>query len=140
MQVGAESGLPDFVKEEFDPFPDCGILAHGFMRLRCVDCTHEKPGCLFLQKAGILPFVRWAVHGADDCSPDRSRYPQCTRAAMGAFIADSAVSSIRDSSDYYYLVISVLRQFDESPVQSPLTCDEQPSLCIPELLVHTVEF
>jgi len=100
VQVEAEtgSGLPDFVKEEFDVFPDCGILVHGFMRLRCVDCTHEKPGCLFLQKTGILPFVRWAVHGADDCPPDRSRYSQCARAAMGAFIADSAASSIRGSS------------------------------------------
>jgi hypothetical protein len=29
------SGLPDFVKDEFDTFLECGILAHGFLRLRC---------------------------------------------------------------------------------------------------------
>ncbi len=36
------SGVPDFVKDEFDAFLECGILAHGFLRLRCVDCAHEK--------------------------------------------------------------------------------------------------
>jgi hypothetical protein len=38
-QVEAEtgSGLPDFVKAEFEAFLECGILAHGFLRLRCTD-------------------------------------------------------------------------------------------------------
>ena len=26
-------GLPQFVKDEFDAYLDCGILAHGFLRL-----------------------------------------------------------------------------------------------------------
>jgi len=36
-QVETETGasLPDFVKDEFDAFLECGILAHGFLRLRC---------------------------------------------------------------------------------------------------------
>ncbi len=29
------SSLPQFVKDEFDAFLECGILAHGFLRLRC---------------------------------------------------------------------------------------------------------
>ena len=43
-QVETESGprLPDFVKDEFDAFLECGVLAHGFLRLRCDDCAHEK--------------------------------------------------------------------------------------------------
>ncbi len=43
-QVESEtgSGLPDFVKDEFDAFLACGVLAHGFLRLRCADCAHEK--------------------------------------------------------------------------------------------------
>ena len=43
-QVQAETGasLPDFVKAEFDAFLECGILAHGFLRLRCAPCAHEK--------------------------------------------------------------------------------------------------
>ena len=36
-QVEAETGssLPEFIKDEFDAFLECGILAHGFLRLRC---------------------------------------------------------------------------------------------------------
>jgi len=43
-QVEAEIGssLPDFVKDESDAFLECGVLAYGFLRLRCVDCIHEK--------------------------------------------------------------------------------------------------
>ncbi|MCI0557736.1 MAG: transposase zinc-binding domain-containing protein, partial [Nitrososphaera sp.] len=40
LETGA--GLPEFVKAEFDAFLECGILAHGFLRLQCVDCAHEK--------------------------------------------------------------------------------------------------
>jgi hypothetical protein len=40
LETGA--GLPDFVKEEFDAFLQCGILAHGFLRLRCADCAHAS--------------------------------------------------------------------------------------------------
>ena len=29
-------------REEFDAFLECGILAHGFLRLRCADCALEK--------------------------------------------------------------------------------------------------
>ena len=31
----AEADLPQFVKDEFDAFLECGIFAHGFLRLRC---------------------------------------------------------------------------------------------------------
>jgi hypothetical protein len=34
--------LPEFVKAEFEAFLECGILAHGFLRLRCAECAHEK--------------------------------------------------------------------------------------------------
>lgn len=34
--TGAE--LPRFTKDEFDAFLECGILAHGFLRLRCDWC------------------------------------------------------------------------------------------------------
>ena len=43
-QVEAETGagLPNFVKEEFEAFLECGILPHGFLRVHCEKCTHEK--------------------------------------------------------------------------------------------------
>lgn len=37
--TGAE--LPLFIKDEFDADLECGILALGFLRLRCVECEHD---------------------------------------------------------------------------------------------------
>ena len=34
--------LPAHVKREFESFLGCGILANGFMRLKCGSCRHEK--------------------------------------------------------------------------------------------------
>jgi hypothetical protein len=36
------SSLPDFVEQEFRDFLTCGVLAHGFARLRCTDCALER--------------------------------------------------------------------------------------------------
>jgi len=38
----AGADLPQFVRDEFDTFLKCGILAHDFLRLRCSDCRHDK--------------------------------------------------------------------------------------------------
>lgn len=84
-QVEAEtgSGLPGFVKDEFDAFLECGILAHGFLRLRCADCAHEKLVAFFLQATRILSFVRWAAHGVDGCPLGRSHHSPGAGAPMG---------------------------------------------------------
>jgi hypothetical protein len=34
--------MPQFVRDEFDAFLECGILAHGFLRLRCGACGHDE--------------------------------------------------------------------------------------------------
>ncbi len=41
-EAAAGTDLPQFVKDEFDAFLECGILAHGFLKLRCGDCGHDK--------------------------------------------------------------------------------------------------
>jgi hypothetical protein len=38
--TGAE--LPRFIKDEFNALLECGILAHGLLRLRCGKCGHDK--------------------------------------------------------------------------------------------------
>ena len=55
--IEAETGasLPQFVKDEFDDFLDCGILAHGFLRLRCGDCGHEKLVAFSCKRRGFCP-------------------------------------------------------------------------------------
>jgi hypothetical protein len=35
-------GLPSFVRAEFDKFLRCGVLAHGFARVRCGACGFER--------------------------------------------------------------------------------------------------
>jgi len=40
---GAEGArLPAFVEQEFRDFLTCGVLAHGFARLRCGECAFER--------------------------------------------------------------------------------------------------
>ena len=36
------SCLPKFVEQEFQAFLTCGVLAHGFARLRCGECAFER--------------------------------------------------------------------------------------------------
>ena len=38
----AGAKVPRFVQDEFEAFLKCGILAHGFVRLRCGDCGHDS--------------------------------------------------------------------------------------------------
>jgi hypothetical protein len=56
-QAEAASGadLPQFVKDEFDAFLECGILAHGFLRLRCGDCGHDKLVAFSCRRRGFCP-------------------------------------------------------------------------------------
>ena len=69
------AGLPDFVKDEFDAFLDCGILANGFLRLRCADCAHEKLVAFSCKRGGFCPacgarrMVETAAHLVDHVIP-----------------------------------------------------------------------
>ena len=49
------AGLPTFVTDEFDAFLACGILAHGFLRLRCDGCKEEKLVAFSCKRRGICP-------------------------------------------------------------------------------------
>jgi len=76
-QVEAQTGhsLPPYVKAEFDAFLDCGILANGFLRLRCEDCHHEKLVAFSCKKRGFCPscgarrMAETAAHLADNVIP-----------------------------------------------------------------------
>ncbi len=47
--------LPQFIKDEFDAFLECGILAHGFLRLRCGACGHDKLLAFSSKRRGFCP-------------------------------------------------------------------------------------
>ena len=49
------ASLPQFVKDEFDAFLECGILAHGFVRVCCGECGDEKLVAFSCKRRGICP-------------------------------------------------------------------------------------
>jgi hypothetical protein len=71
----AGADLPQFVKDEFDAFLECGILAHGFLRLRCGDCGHDKLVAFSCKRRGFCPscgarrMAQTAAHLVDHVIP-----------------------------------------------------------------------
>jgi hypothetical protein len=72
---GEGSGLPRFVEQEFREFLTCGILAHGFARLRCDDCELEHllpfscKGRGFCPSFGGRRMTERAAHAVDAVLP-----------------------------------------------------------------------
>ena len=72
---GDGAGLPRFVEQEFREFLTCGILAHGFARLRCDDCglEHLLPfsckGRGFCPSCGGRRMTERAAHAVDAVLP-----------------------------------------------------------------------
>ena len=54
-EAGTGAELPRFIKDEFDAFLECGILAHGFLWLRCGECGHDKLAGVQLQAPRVCP-------------------------------------------------------------------------------------
>ena len=42
VETENERSLPSHVIKEFNAYLECGILAHGFLRMKCENCRHEK--------------------------------------------------------------------------------------------------
>lgn len=54
-QRGGGEGLPQFVEREFREYLRCGILAHGFARFRCFDCSREILVAFSCKGRGFCP-------------------------------------------------------------------------------------
>lgn len=54
-EASTGSELPRFTRDEFDAFLECGILAHGFLRLRCGECGHDKLLAFSCKRRGFCP-------------------------------------------------------------------------------------
>ena len=52
-EAAAGADLPQFVAGRVRRFLDCGVLAHGFLRLRCGDCGHNKLVAFSCKRSGI---------------------------------------------------------------------------------------
>jgi hypothetical protein len=66
-QLAAEDkSLPGYVQQEFTDFLKCGLLAHGFLRVRCESCHHEKLvafSCNKISHHGGV--ILWMVNGCN---------------------------------------------------------------------------
>lgn len=47
--------LPAYVVKEFEAYLKCGILSHGFLRLKCQDCQNEKVVAFSCKTRGFCP-------------------------------------------------------------------------------------
>ena len=71
----AGADLPQFVKDEFDAFLECGILAHGFLRLHCGEFGHDKLVAFSCKRRGFCPscgarrMAQTAAHLVDHVIP-----------------------------------------------------------------------
>jgi len=74
-EASTGSELPRFIKDELDAFLECGILAHGFLRLHCGECGRDKllafsckrPG--FCSSCRARPMSHTAAHLVDHVIP-----------------------------------------------------------------------
>jgi len=70
-------GLPQFVKKEVDDYLTCGILEHGFLRLACLACGHERLVGFSCKRRGFCPsclgrrMTDTAVHLAENVFPSQ---------------------------------------------------------------------
>lgn len=64
-------GYPQFVEREFEKFLACGLLCHGFVRVRCDTCAEERLVALSCKTRGFCPSCtsRWMA----DTAADRAR-------------------------------------------------------------------
>jgi Transposase zinc-binding domain/Putative transposase len=75
VELASGTELPQFIKDEFDAFLECGILAHGFLRLRGEDCGHDKlvafscKRCGFCPSCGARRMAQTAAHLVDHVFP-----------------------------------------------------------------------
>jgi hypothetical protein len=50
--------VPRFVEQELRAFLRCGVLAHGFLRLHCDDCGHDRLVAFSCKRRGFCPSCR----------------------------------------------------------------------------------
>jgi ribosomal protein S27E len=68
--------LPGFVRQEFEDYLKCGLLEHGFLRVKCDGCLHEHLVAFSCKRRGFCPscgarrMVESAAHLVDHVFPE----------------------------------------------------------------------
>lgn len=73
---GSGGHLPQFVRQEFEEYLKCGLLEHGFLRVKCDGCRHEHLVAFSCKRRGFCPscgarrMVESAAHLVDHVFPE----------------------------------------------------------------------
>lgn len=67
-----EASLPGFVLAEFEDYLRCGLLEHGFIRVKCNGCRHEHLVAFSCKRRGFCPSC-----GARRKNPQAVQYRTC---------------------------------------------------------------
>jgi hypothetical protein len=68
-------GIPTWVERDFRGYLRCGILAHGFARVRCTGCGHDRLLAFSCKARGVCPscnarrMAEVAAHLTDEVTP-----------------------------------------------------------------------
>lgn len=113
-------GVPTWVERDFRSYLRCGILAHGFARVRCTDCGHDRllafsckgrrvcPSCNARRMAEVaahltdeviphLPTRQWVLSVPKRLRPFLHQSPEVASAVLGIFLR-ALRSALRDAS------------------------------------------
>jgi ribosomal protein S27E len=77
VQTEQGRGSPGYVVREFEEYLKCGRLEHGFLRVRCESCYHEKLVAFSCKRWGFCPscgarrMADSAAHLIDEVLPNR---------------------------------------------------------------------
>ncbi|PCJ40942.1 MAG: IS91 family transposase, partial [SAR86 cluster bacterium] len=55
LMVQQGKPLPAYIQQEFEDYLKCGLLEHGFLRVRCETCHHEKLVAFSCKRRGFCP-------------------------------------------------------------------------------------
>ena len=120
------------IKDEFDAFLECGILAHGFLRLRCGECGHDKLLAFSCKRRGFCPscgarrMSQTAAHLVDHssrrcrygngCCPCRSRCACCwPRRPITRHLQDAAE---RKAVEGHGGAVTLIQRFGSPPTST----------------------
>ena len=77
QSIEASGGhLPTFVRQKFEEYLKCGLLEHGFLRVKCDRCRHEHLVMFSCKRRGFCPncgarrMVESAAHLVDHVFPE----------------------------------------------------------------------
>ncbi|MBT3625644.1 MAG: hypothetical protein HN526_16240, partial [Gammaproteobacteria bacterium] len=78
----ADISLPAFVHDEFRKYLRCGMLKHGFLRVKCGGCRFEHLVAFSCKLRGFCP--SWGIGRINPISASSAMYPSSPKTEFSA--------------------------------------------------------